>query len=167
MRYPLPYELLFLLVILFPVYSCSSYAEIPTGGRVILTDENPGFSFTSSGSETRSGSGSVKQKSILSTADKYLFRPGGNTPESEIMRRGVDEALKGNYIEAEILFLEVKDIITDGSAENNLGVIFELTKRKKEALEMYTGALIRSPGNSHFMSNFFSFLSQNSFKAVK
>lgn len=94
---------------------------------------------------------------------KYLANGQGFNPESDIMRKGVDEALKGNYIEAEILFLHVRNNINDGSVENNLAVIYELSKRKKEAHIMYTDALIKSPDNLKFKSNLLSFINNNKF----
>jgi Flp pilus assembly protein TadD len=77
------------------------------------------------------------------------------------MDKAINEALKGNYTEAEILFNELKDIVNDGTVENNLAVLLETEKRNKEAMNMYINALIKSPGNYIFRSNFVSFICLN------
>ena len=164
MRYLRLYKYILLLLILIPFASCSSYKEIVIDNKVILSGVGSGYSLTNSESEKKPEFKSVKQKSLLITSAKYLACLNDFTPEAKIMNRGVDETLRGNYIEAEILFNEIKENINDGSVENNLAVIYELTKRKKNAMEMYTNALIKSPDNPQFKSNLLSFINHNKYK---
>ena len=164
MRYLRLYKYILLLLILIPFASCSSYKEIVIDNKVILSGVSSGYSFTNSESEKKPEFKSVKQKSLLIKSAKYLACLNNFTPEAKIMNRGVDETIRGNYIEAEILFNEIKDNINDGAVENNLAVIYELTKRKKNAMEMYTNALIKSPDNPQFKSNLLSFINHNKYK---
>lgn len=113
--------------------------------------------------DLKTGTMKGKQKKLSVITKKYLARGKGFTPESGIMDRGVEEVLNGNYFEAETLFYAVRDNITDGSIENNLAVVYELTERKKEALKMYTTALIKSPENPEFRCNLSSFIDQNKY----
>lgn len=165
MRYLRRFNILLLLPVLFLFPACSSYEELVVDDKVILSGESSGYSFNKTESEQKPGLKSVKQKSILMTSTKYLARFNNSTPEAKIINMGVNETLKGNYLEAEILYKEIQDIITDGSVENNLAVVYELTKRNKNAIEMYTNAVIKSPENSQFRSNLLSFINHNKFKA--
>ena len=154
-----------LLPVLISFPACSSYEKLVIDEKVVLTGESSGYSFTKAENEQKPGLKSVKQKSLLMTSTKYLARLNNSTSEAEIINMGVNETLKGNYLEAEILYKEIQDIITDGSVENNLAVVYELTKKNKNAMEMYTNAVIKSPENSQFRSNLLSFINHNKFKA--
>jgi hypothetical protein len=165
MRFLRRFNILLLLPVLISFPGCSSYEELIVDEKVILSGESSAYSFTKMESEQKPGLKSVKQKSILMTSIKYLARLNNSTPEAVIINMGVNETLKRNYIEAEILYKEILDIITDGSVENNLAVVYELTKRNKNAMEMYTNAVIKSPENSQFKSNLLSFINHNKFKA--
>lgn len=133
--------------------------------KVIVADETGEYKL--SGADTVfPGTNGLKQadkKNLNISIKKFLARSLSFKPESQIMNYAVDEVLNGNYVEAEILFEQVKDNITDGSVENNLGVIFELTKRKKKAHIMYINAVIKSPQNLKFRSNLLSFIDQYKF----
>ncbi len=157
------YNCILLILIFITASSCSTYSKLTTSGKILLPDENSGIKFHSSGSTVKSDLKPESRKSFTISIPKYLANGKGFNPESDIMRRGVDETLKGNYIEAEILFMQVRDSFNDGSVENNLAVIFELTKRKKEAHIMYITALIKSPDNLKFRSNLLSFIKHNKF----
>lgn len=167
MRFLRPYRFFLLLMVLVQWTACSSYEELIIENKAVLSGESSGYNFTDASDEKKPEFKSARPKNMLTTSVKYLSRINGFTPEAKIMNTGVEETLKGNYIEAEILFNEIHGIINDGSVENNLAVIFELTKRKKEAMEMYTTAYIKSPENSQFKSNLLSFINHNKFKAEK
>jgi hypothetical protein len=136
---------------------------LTTSGRIPLPDKNSELKFFDSGNAITSDSKQKSKKSLVISIPRYLVKGNGLSPESIIMRKGVNETLIGNFIEAEILFLQVQDNFTDGSVENNLAVIYELLKRKKEAHIMYTNALIKSPDNLKFRSNLLSFIKHNKF----
>jgi hypothetical protein len=162
-RYLPLYKTALLILIFFTAASCSTYRELIVSGKVLLPDEKSELRFYDSGNAVKSDLKPEFKKSLIVSMPKYLVTGNGSNPESDIIRRGVDEALNGNFIEAEILFLQVNDNFNDGSVENNLAVIYELTKRKKEAHIMYTNALIKSPDNPKFRSNLLSFIKHNKF----
>lgn len=162
-RYLPIYKPVLFILIFITAASCSTYTELNTSGRILLPDENSGLKFYSSGNAVTSDSKPESKKHMVISVPRYLVNGNGLNPESVIMRRGVDETLNGNFIEAEILFLQVRENFTDGSVENNLAVIYELSKRQKEAHIMYTNALIKSPDNLKFRSNLSSFIKHNKF----
>jgi len=166
MKYLPRYSAALFLWIFIAGTGCSSYEQLTIDDKIVLPD-NSGFVFNDTISEKKFESKSARERTLLISSEKYLARGKGFTPESGIMDMGVDEALKGNYIEAEILFRQIKENITDGSIENNLAVIYELTKRKKEAMALYTNALVKSPDNPKFKSNFLSFINHNKFSKGK
>ncbi len=129
--------------------------------RIHLPGEISEFNFSDKSKIQEYKSRTGKDKSLLIESRKYLAKCKSLNPESEIVDAGIREVLKGNYNEAEILFKEVQDSIPDGSVENNLAVIFELTRRKKEAMIMYSKALFKSPNNSGFKYNLISFINLN------
>ena len=144
------------VLILTVFLSCSSYSELVIEYKLTIPKEK-GYYFRDSENNTKRNN-----LNIIST--KYLVKVRGSKPESKIMNIAVDETLKGNYAEAEILFNELTDIVNDGSVENNLGVLFETEKKHKKAMIMYINALIKSPENIIFRSNFLSFICQNRYK---
>ena len=146
--------------------SCSSYSELVIEYRLTVPKDS-GYYFTDSDDKKENSYKKNIRNNLNIASTKYLVRGKGLKPESKIMNMAVDEALKGNYIEAEILLNELKYILNDGSVENNLGVIFETEKKNREAIKMYTNALIKSPENSIFRSNFLSFICQNRYKYEK
>jgi len=166
MRFLRQYKIIFLLPVITAVTSCSSYNKLAVNDRIVLPGESRSYSFQDAPAEYNTGLKPGKQKNILITSAKFLARGKGCTPESAIMNKGIEETLEGNYPEAETLFNEVRENITDGSVENNLAVIYELTKRKKDAMKMYTIALIKSPENSEFRSNLLSFINHNKYVKV-
>jgi len=166
-RYLRLYNSVFFIIILFTASACSTYSELIVSNKCLLPDENYEFRFYNDLKPVKTGIVPAEKKSLTISVQKYLVKSNGFNPESDIMYKGVEETLKGNYIEAEILFTQVRNIITDGSVENNLAVIYELTKRKKEAHIMYMNALIKSPDNSKFRSNLLSFINNNKFTIEK
>jgi Flp pilus assembly protein TadD len=95
---------------------------------------------------------------IIVSSKRCFIYPKNSNLEKDIMGVGIEEALKGNYLEAETLFNEIKENINDGSVENNLAIIFELTKRDKDALTMYITALMKSPETIEIKNNLSSYI---------
>lgn len=164
MRSLLKYNTLF-IILLSVLTSCSSYSRITAGSRVTLPEYDTEQSFKGNSYSRKYSDRKDERRIAAITLTKYLASGNGCNPESFILKTGVDEAVKGNYLEAEILFTQVQGVIKDGSVENNLAVIYEFTKRKNEAHAMYLNALIKSPENLKFRSNLLSFIKQNKFKA--
>lgn len=145
-------------------FSCSSYSELVIEYRVGIPKES-GFYYKDNNDEEKvTGSKNNTGKNLIAASTKYFVRGKGLNPESKIMNKAVEEALNGHYLEAEILFNELKGLLHDGSVENNLGVVFEAEKRNKEAMNMYINALIKSPENSRFRSNLLSFICHNKYR---
>jgi len=155
------------MMILFFLSSCTTYSELTISGKVSLPDGDDELKFYNSVNPVKEDLIPEGRKSLSIAMQKYLVTGNGFNPQSDIIRKGVEETLKWNYIEAEILFMQVRDNITDGSVENNLAVIYELTKRKKDAHIMYMNALIKSPDNLKFRSNLLSFINHNKFAHEK
>lgn len=88
---------------------------------------------------------------------------GGNLsgPEGAIIQKGISEAVHGNYTGAEFLFHQCESMVTDGSIQNNLAVVYEASGKYDEAFTLYTKALLISPEEKTFRSNFLLFLNQN------
>jgi Flp pilus assembly protein TadD len=111
---------------------------------------------------------SLKSKSYIGVSSKRCFVHSKSFgPEAIIMSAGIEEALKGNYFEAETLFNVIKENINDGSIENNLGIIFEFTKREGEALCMYISALMKSPENTEIKNNLSGYINDKKFVEQK
>ena len=104
---------------------------------------------------------------IVVSSKRCLVHSKNSGPAADIMSMGIEEVLKGNYFEAETLFNEIKENINDGSIENNLAVIFEFTKREKEALSMYIAALMKSPEKTEFKNNLSAYISDKKFSDQK
>jgi len=100
---------------------------------------------------------------IVVSSKRFFIQSKDSGPESTIMGIGIEEAIKGNYLEAETLFNEIKENINDGSIENNMAIIFELTKREKDALAMYITALMKSPENIEIKNNLLSYINDKRF----
>jgi len=150
-------------IILLSVTACSSYEELLVDNKIFFPDESSGYIFSDKQGQLKSEPGPGRQKSFRIHSERYLSKGKGFTPESEILNEGIKELLKGNYFEAEILFKDIQENITDGTVENNLAVIYELTKRDKDSMEMYYRALFKSPENNKFRSNLLSFINHTKF----
>ncbi len=94
------------------------------------------------------------------TARKFSFGKAGDE-EKKIIGKGIIEAIDGNYTGAEFLILQCDKSVTDGSIQNNLGIIYEASGKYNEAFTMYTKAILISPEEKIFRSNFLLFLNQN------
>ena len=150
-----------LLIIFFSI-SCGSNSDLVITNKVsapadlkyklIETDNKKNSALKSSG------------KNYIVVSSKRSFVNANNSGnEAAIMNAGIKEALKGNYFEAETLFNEIKENINDGSIENNLAIIFELTKREKEALAMYITAVMKSSENTEIKNNLLSHINDKKF----
>jgi tetratricopeptide (TPR) repeat protein len=113
--------------------------------------------------ETEHKKNSVPKNYIVVSSKRYFVHPKNFGPASTIMGAGIEEALKGNYLEAETLFNEIKENINDGSVENNLAIIYEITKREREAMAMYVTALMKSPENMEIKNNLLSYINDKKF----
>ncbi len=89
---------------------------------------------------------------------RYLRVEGSSKASSAILSMGSAEALKGNLFEAANIFAELKGREKNGSVENNLAVISELSNDYKNAFSLYTAALIIDPANEYYRNNFYNFL---------
>ena len=77
---------------------------------------------------------------------------------AEINNKGIECALTGRYLEAEILFYEVlKEDADCPYACNNLGLIHELNNNKDKAFSMYSKACLLEPENKYYRWNFSGF----------
>ncbi len=158
MRYPLQFSALALLPAFFILASCASYEKVSIDRRVNIPD---GMRLYERNKKEAAGKRPEGRKSVIVTSEKFIIRNRFSEPAYVIMNEGVAEALRGNYIEAEILFNQVIGSITDGTVENNLAVIYEITRRKKDALNFYTKAAVKSPDNPQIRSNLLSFINLN------
>lgn len=145
------------------IMSCSSYVKMPVESRITIPD---GVKLYDADTFIIRSKKQI-QKSVVIRSEKFLICKKSFTPESSILNEGVKEAENGNFIEAEILFKQVISDITDGTVENNLAVIYELTKRKKEAVKFYASAIEKSRENQQIKSNLLSFINLNPAESQK
>ena len=89
---------------------------------------------------------------------RYLVKRGSSRASSIILSAGVEEALKGNFYSAEILFMELIGREKNGAAENNLAVASEQSGKCSLALEMYTRAIYLDPENTLYRKNLYYFI---------
>ena len=155
MRFLRHYKAVLLIIIFF--ISCKSDSDIIINNKVSAPAELK-FRFI------EAKNSSLKSKSYIGVSSKRCFVHSKSFgPEAIIMSFGIEEALKGNYFEAETLFNEIKENINDGSIENNLGIIFEFTKREGEALCMYISAFMKSPENTEIKNNLSAYINDKKF----
>ncbi len=98
-----------------------------------------------------------------SAARQKIFRKsffavvGSSKPFAVMNDRGVESALKGRFVEADLLFKEaLKDYPECAPAMNNLGVVYDIFGRRKEAFEWFSRACLIEPDNDVFRKNFLS-----------
>jgi Flp pilus assembly protein TadD len=137
--------------------SCGSHSDIIIDNRIALTD----LKYRVIDSEHKKNQ--AAKNYIVVSSKRYFLHSKNSGPEEAIMSAGIKEALKKNYLEAETLFNEIKENINDGSIENNLAIIFELTKRENEALGMYITALMKSPEKAEIKNNLLSYINDKKF----
>lgn len=158
MRFHLKSKILPVLILLA---GCSSYDTLTIEKRIKI-DRQDGyeiiFDYGKSGSEVKKPADRTFHlyKTERKFSGKSIPGPAGN-----IITRGIAEAIQENYREAEFLFLESEKLVSDGSAQNNLAIVYEASGRYDEAFSMYSKALLISPDEKVFRSNFHLFLNQN------
>ncbi|MCL1864518.1 MAG: hypothetical protein FWF73_01760 [Spirochaetes bacterium] len=150
----------FLLIIFF--LSCSSRGDLLIDNKVTAPAEFR-YRLIEEGNKKNERSKNNGKSYIALTSRRCFVYSKSFDPESVIMRAGIEEALKGNFLEAETLFNEINENINDGSIENNQAIIFELTKREKEALAMYITALMKSPENIDIKNNLLAHIKDKKF----
>lgn len=107
---------------------------------------------------------SVEPKDVSKTPTRqkidrtsYYAVVGSSKPYALMNDRGVKSALEGRFSEAEILFKEaLKDHPQCAPAMNNLGVVYDIFGRRKEAFEWFSRACLIEPENDIFRANFLS-----------
>jgi tetratricopeptide (TPR) repeat protein len=148
-----------LLLILFS--GCSSYDSLVLDKRIRI-EKNEGYEFIFDYDK----SGSTVKKNADRTSHPYKterYFKGKNSPgpAGTIITGGILESVRGNYREAEFLFHETESLLSDGSPQNNLAVVYEASGRYHEAFSMYSRAILIAPEDKFFRSNFLLFLNQN------
>jgi len=147
------------LLVLFS--GCSSYDSLVLDKRLRI-EKNEEYDFIFNYDK----SGSTVKKNADRTSHPYKterYFKGKNSPgpAGTIITGGILESGRGNYKEAEFLFRETESLLSDGSPQNNLAVVYEASGRYNEAFSMYSRALLIAPEDKIFRSNFLLFLNQN------
>jgi tetratricopeptide (TPR) repeat protein len=87
----------------------------------------------------------------------YFAVMRSSKPFAVLNDRGVQYALEGRFPEAEILFKEaLKECPECAPAMNNLGIVYDVFGRRKEAFDWYSRACLMEPNNDVFRENFLS-----------
>jgi len=150
------------LLVIFFFLSCRSDSSLIINSKAAAPPELK-YRLIESGNKKNLALKSNGKNYIAVSSKRYFVHSKNFGPEAAIMSAGIEEAMKGNYFEAETLFNEIKENINDGSIENNLAVVFEFTKREGEALCMYITALMKSPENTEIMNNLLSYINDKKF----
>lgn len=110
----------------------------------------------------------AENRGLNSDRSSHLYKTarlfaGNNLPGAPgaIIQKGIQEAVLENFTEAEFLFRELESTLKDGTVQNNIAVLYEASGRYDEAFSMYTTALLVSPDEKIFRTNFSLFLAQN------
>ncbi|HOP29095.1 MAG TPA: hypothetical protein PKZ64_05965 [Spirochaetota bacterium] len=163
-RFLLKIKIISLLIF---ITGCSSYEILVLDNRIRIEKNQEYdiiFDYYSKGNTVKKTS---DRTSHPYKTERYFKK--GKTPEpaGAILKRGIKESANGNYREAEFLFRETESLLSDGSPQNNLAVIFEASGRYDEAFSMYSKAIFIDPGEKIFRSNLILFLNQNYKEAVE
>jgi tetratricopeptide (TPR) repeat protein len=157
-QYLLKIEILLLLIL---ITGCSSYDMLLLNRRIKI-EKHEGYDIIFDYEKT----GGPAKKNTDRTSHPFKterYFKGKNYPgvPGTITGRGIIEATRGNYREAEFLFHETESLLSDGSSQNNLAVVYEASGRYSEAFSMYSKAILIAPEEKVFRSNFILFLNQN------
>lgn len=139
---------------------CFSYRVLEIERRIKISGEDAAEMVFDSQKKDSLSEKPGGQSFHIFTTERYLSGLDNPDPAGRVLLKGAEEAIGKNYAEAEVLFTEAAKLVSDGSAENNLAVVFEASGRYDEAFRMYTNALLVSPDNNKFRSNFLYFLNQ-------
>jgi hypothetical protein len=156
----------FILLIILFLFSCGFNSGLVIDNKVTTPPELK-YRLVEEGHKKNSALKINEKNYIIVSSKRYFVHPKNSGPESVIIGIGIEETIKGNYLEAETLFNEIKENINDGSIENNLAIIFELTKRENDALAMYITALMKSPENIEIKNNLLAYINDRKFKDHK
>lgn len=158
MRFHLKSKILPVLILLS---GCSSYDTLTIEKR-IKPERQDGYEIVFDYGKSAGSAKKPADRSFHPYKTERHFK-GGDTPgpAGDIIERGIMEAALGNYREAEYLFHESEKLVSDGSPQNNLAVVYEVSGRYEEAFSMYSKALLIFPDEKIFRSNFILFLNQN------
>ncbi len=150
----------FILSLIF-LSGCRSY-DVLTIERKIKTDTNSGYNiiFYTEKNKVLTKKNTVHASHVYWT-ERYLTGKKITGPAGNIIKKGIEEALQGNFTEAEFLFKETGDLISDSSIQNNLAVVYEASERYDEAFCMYSRAILIAPDNNNLKRNFLLFVNQN------
>jgi len=158
MRFLPKIEIISLLILLT---GCGSYDKLVLDKK-IRGEKNEEcdiiFNYNKSGSTVKKDSERITHPY---KTERYFKGKKSPEPAGSIIARGILESEQGNYREAEFLFRETENLLSDGSPQNNLAVVYEASGRYNEAFSMYSRAIIISPEDKLFRSNFLLFLNQN------
>jgi len=164
MRFHQKIKILFPLILLT---GCSTYDTLVLDKR-IRTAKHEGyeiiFDYNKSGSTVNQSS---ERTSHSYKTERYFKKEKTPEPAGTIIERGILESVRGNYREAEFLFRETESLLSDGTPQNNLAVVYEASGRYEEAFSMYSIAIFIAPEEKIFRSNFILFLNQNYKEAVE
>lgn len=104
-----------------------------------------------------------RKEGLKGAARQKIFRTsfyalvGSSKPFAVMNDRGVKSALEGRFVEAELLFKEaLKEFPDCAPAMNNLGVVYDIFGRRKDAFEWFSRACLIEPDNDVFRANFLS-----------
>ena len=142
--------------------SCGFNSELVINNRITAPAELK-YRLIETGDKKKSVLKSNGRNYIIVSSKRCFVHSKNSGHVATIMSVGIEEALKGNYSEAETLFNEIKENINDGSVDNNLAIIYELTKREKDALAMYITALMKSPENIEIKNNLLAYINDKKF----
>ena len=96
-----------------------------------------------------------KRKGTPVYTKRFFAEVISSRPIAKINNRGVEYALNGKFMDARFIFEEtLKEDNKFAPAYNNLGIIFELFKKKYDAFRMYSKACILDPENEYYRNNF-------------
>ncbi len=156
-RLDLPYKVLSFLCIF--LISCSSYREIRIEEKFqadLSGKQNPYYAAIHTGAAELPAPGKFRYYHRI----KYMAVKSEDRNLTEILKRSSEEFDRGNHHSSAILLKDAAEIWTNGAAENNLAVIYELTGEKDLAFNMYAKALLLEPDNKMFRHNFLTFINR-------
>jgi len=143
------------------ITGCSSYDTLVLDRRIRIEKNDEYdiiFNYDKSGAAVKKNTDRTNHPYKTERYFKGKDSPGTS---GKILKRGILEAEQGNYREAEFLFSETVKLLSDGTPQNNLAVVYEASGRYGEAFRMYSRAIFIDPEEQIFRSNFILFLNQN------
>lgn len=139
--------------------ACSSYREISINKKYKSDNtnyKNPYYAIIHEPEQKNKS----QEKSFFYKRIKYLMIKCDDKNLDLILKQSYEKIADNNYHSAEILLKDASTLWSNGAAENNLAVIYEITEKKNLAFKMYTKALLLSPENEKFKINFLNFINR-------